>query len=172
MTPEQEALVVRSMPSVQRLARFMVRRLPPSVDVYDLISAGYLALVTAALRYNRARASFGGYALVRARGAMLDYLRKQYPVQGFGHKAVDIKAVPIERALNYPAGLTEPFDDAQILYWIRHVSDRRARVILRGELRGFTQEEMGRRLGISPSMCSWLRRRALREIRRQMKLSS
>jgi RNA polymerase sigma factor for flagellar operon FliA len=61
---------------VERVAKKIARRLPPAVDVQDLIGAGTLGLLDAISRYDATRAgSFIGYAEIRIRGAILDHLR-------------------------------------------------------------------------------------------------
>lgn len=62
---------------VKRIAYHLAGRLPPSVEVNDLIQAGMLGLLEAAANYTANRgASFETYAGVRIRGAMIDALRK------------------------------------------------------------------------------------------------
>jgi RNA polymerase sigma factor for flagellar operon FliA len=54
-----------------------VGRLPPQVEVEDLMQAGMMGLLEAAQNYATGRgASFETYAGIRIRGAMLDALRK------------------------------------------------------------------------------------------------
>lgn len=73
---DAEALVVQHAPLVKRIACHLVARLPPSVELDDLIQAGMLGLLDAARKYSAARgASFETYAGIRIRGAMLDELR-------------------------------------------------------------------------------------------------
>lgn len=74
---EADALVMRHAELVKRIAYHMAGRLPPSVEVSDLIQAGMLGLLEAAANYTADRgASFETYAGIRIRGAMLDALRK------------------------------------------------------------------------------------------------
>lgn len=62
---------------VKRIAYHVAARLPPSVDVEDLIQAGVVGLIEAARHYSGARgASFETYAGIRVRGAIMDELRK------------------------------------------------------------------------------------------------
>jgi RNA polymerase sigma factor FliA len=78
--PAAEAgeLIVRHAELVKRIAYHLAARLPPSVEVDDLIQAGMLGLLEAATRYVADRgASFETYAGIRIRGAMIDALRKQ-----------------------------------------------------------------------------------------------
>jgi RNA polymerase sigma factor for flagellar operon FliA len=62
---------------VKRIAYHVAARLPPSVDVEDLIQAGIVGLLEAARHYNGERgASFETYAGIRIRGAIMDELRR------------------------------------------------------------------------------------------------
>jgi RNA polymerase sigma factor for flagellar operon FliA len=72
-----EALVTRHAELVKRIAYHLAGRLPPSVEVDDLIQAGMIGLLEAAAHYASDRgASFETYAGIRIRGAMIDALRK------------------------------------------------------------------------------------------------
>ena len=56
----------------------MVSRYPSNVDVRDLISLGTLGLIDASERYDPSlNTSFGAYATIRIKGAIVDGLRKQ-----------------------------------------------------------------------------------------------
>jgi RNA polymerase sigma factor FliA len=74
---EADALVMKHAELVKRIAYHLVGRLPPSVEVADLIQAGMLGLLEASAHFTADRgASFETYAGIRIRGAMLDALRK------------------------------------------------------------------------------------------------
>jgi len=74
---ESDALIMQHAELVKRIAYHLVGRLPPSVEVADLIQAGMLGLLEAASHFTADRgASFETYAGIRIRGAMLDALRK------------------------------------------------------------------------------------------------
>ena len=61
---------------VKRLAHQMKAKLPPSVEVDDLIQAGMIGLLDAINRYEETHgAQFETYAVQRIRGSMLDELR-------------------------------------------------------------------------------------------------
>ena len=69
-------LISDHAPLVKKLAHLMKARLPPSVDVDDLIQAGMIGLLDAVSRYEEVHgAQFETYAMQRIRGAMLDELR-------------------------------------------------------------------------------------------------
>ncbi|HEY6482520.1 MAG TPA: RNA polymerase sigma factor FliA [Steroidobacteraceae bacterium] len=74
---DADRLVLQHAELVKRIAYHLAGRLPPSVEVDDLIQAGMLGLLEAAGNYAANRgASFETYAGIRIRGAMIDALRK------------------------------------------------------------------------------------------------
>jgi RNA polymerase sigma factor for flagellar operon FliA len=69
-------LLVQHAPLVKKLAQMMRAKLPPSVEVDDLVQAGMIGLLDAVSRYEETHgAQFETYAVQRIRGAMLDELR-------------------------------------------------------------------------------------------------
>ena len=73
---DKNTLLTDHMPLVKRLAHQMKAKLPPSVEVDDLIQAGMIGLLDAIQRYEENHgAQFETYAVLRIRGAMLDELR-------------------------------------------------------------------------------------------------
>jgi len=75
--PDMDALVRKHAGLVKRIAYHLVGRLPPQVEVDDLMQAGMMGLLEAAQNYVTGRgASFETFAGIRIRGAMLDALRK------------------------------------------------------------------------------------------------
>jgi RNA polymerase sigma factor for flagellar operon FliA len=72
----KDSLLTEHMPLVKRLAHHMKAKLPPSVEVDDLVQAGMIGLLDAINRYEETHgAQFETYAVMRIRGAMLDELR-------------------------------------------------------------------------------------------------
>ncbi len=72
-----DALVHQHADLVKRIAYHLAGRLPPQVEIQDLVQAGMMGLLEAAQNYSTGRgASFETYAGIRIRGAMLDALRK------------------------------------------------------------------------------------------------
>jgi RNA polymerase sigma factor for flagellar operon FliA len=76
--PQQlEALIETYAPQVKYLAQRLACRLPASIDLDDLISAGVLGLLDAIKKYDPTQAaSLKTYAEFRIQGAMLDYVRE------------------------------------------------------------------------------------------------
>jgi RNA polymerase sigma factor for flagellar operon FliA len=73
---DKSHLLTEHMPLVKRLAHHMKAKLPPSVEVDDLVQAGMIGLLDAINRYEETHgAQFETYAVLRIRGAMLDELR-------------------------------------------------------------------------------------------------
>ena len=73
---DKNSLLTEHMPLVKRLAYQMKAKLPPSVEVDDLVQAGMMGLLDAINRYEENHgAQFETYAVLRIRGAMLDELR-------------------------------------------------------------------------------------------------
>ena len=63
-------------PLVKRIAHHMMSKLPPSVQLDDIVQAGLIGLMDALGRYEQAQGvQFETYATQRIRGAMLDELR-------------------------------------------------------------------------------------------------
>jgi RNA polymerase sigma factor for flagellar operon FliA len=78
----RDQVLVDYLPLVVFEARRLRARLPPTVDIDDLISSGTLGLMDAVERFDPARdVKFKTYASFRIRGAMLDFLRENdnYP---------------------------------------------------------------------------------------------
>ena len=70
---DKSHLLAEHAPLVKRLAHQMKAKLPPSVEVDDLIQAGMIGLLDAVSRYEETHgAQFETYAVQRIRGAMLD----------------------------------------------------------------------------------------------------
>ena len=73
---DKNHLLTEHAPLVKRLAHQMKAKLPPSVEVDDLVQAGMIGLLDAIQRYEENHgAQFETYAVLRIRGAMLDELR-------------------------------------------------------------------------------------------------
>lgn len=62
---------------VKRIAHHLKGRLPPSVQIEDLIQAGMIGLLEASKNYDASKgASFETYSGIRIRGSMLDEIRR------------------------------------------------------------------------------------------------
>jgi RNA polymerase sigma factor for flagellar operon FliA len=74
---DQHGRIREFAPLVRRMAHHLAAKLPPSVEIDDLIQAGMIGLMDAASRYQEGQgAQFETFASQRIRGAMLDELRQ------------------------------------------------------------------------------------------------
>ncbi|MCA9771560.1 MAG: FliA/WhiG family RNA polymerase sigma factor [Myxococcales bacterium] len=74
----RDEILIEFAPVVKQIASRMALRLPPNVEVDDLVSAGTLGLIDALDKFDAKRGiSFRAYSEFRIRGSMLDELRSQ-----------------------------------------------------------------------------------------------
>ena len=72
----REEVIIQYSPMIKYVANRIAMRLPPHIEVDDLISVGVLGLMDAITKYDSSRgAKFKTYAEFRVRGAILDELR-------------------------------------------------------------------------------------------------
>lgn len=109
---ERTELIVQYAPLVKFLAGRMAMRVPPSVSLDDLVSAGVMGLLDAVDKFDPSRAvKFKTYAEFRIRGAMLDELRNMDWVPRSTRKKVH----DMERAImTVEAALGRPAEDVDI----------------------------------------------------------
>ncbi len=104
---ERDALIARYAPLVKLLANRMAMRLPPSVSVDDLISAGIIGLLDAIGKFDPSKeVQFKTYAEFRIRGAILDELRSMdWIPRSIRKKVREIEQaiIVVERKLGRPA---------------------------------------------------------------------
>lgn len=75
---QQDSLVRAHMPMVKRVAVHLKARIPPYLDVEELVQVGVVGLIEAARAFDRSKGvDFELFALRRIRGAMLDEVRRQ-----------------------------------------------------------------------------------------------
>lgn len=73
----RDALIRQHAPLVRRIAHHMIAKLPPNVELDDLIQVGMIGLSEALSRYEATQGvQFETFASQRIRGAMLDELRE------------------------------------------------------------------------------------------------
>lgn len=73
---QRDQRIIEHIGLVKRIAYHLIARMPPNVQVDDLIQAGMLGLIEASKNYDPTQgASFETYAGIRVRGSMLDDVR-------------------------------------------------------------------------------------------------
>jgi RNA polymerase sigma factor for flagellar operon FliA len=111
--PEQE-LVLKHADLVKRIAYHLVSRMPPNVEVDDLIQSGMIGLLDAAKHYSAGKgANFETYAGIRIRGAMLDEVRKSDWTPRSVHRNMREMAEVVRKIENDKGGDATPADIAQ-----------------------------------------------------------
>jgi RNA polymerase sigma factor for flagellar operon FliA len=128
LSPEEcEALIERYAPLVRSIAQSMVRKLPPSVELDELMQDGYLGLLGALLQATRSlgEGQFRSYLAQRVRGAIVDGLRQYDPgsrrlrremrrvEQAIHRLTYELDRPPLEGEVATALGL--PLPDYQIL---------------------------------------------------------
>lgn len=80
--PERQARAEAYLPLVRRIAMRLIRSLPSSISLDDIISAGWVGLSEALQRCppDMSEGDLEAYASYRVRGAILDYLRSLDPL--------------------------------------------------------------------------------------------
>ena len=74
---DRNAMIRQYQPLVRKLAYHLMAKLPPSVEVDDMIQVGLIGLADALSRYEASQGvQFETFATQRIRGAMLDELRE------------------------------------------------------------------------------------------------
>ena len=94
---DRDALIRQHVPLVRRIALHMIAKLPPNVELDDLIQVGMIGLAEALSRFETEQGvQFDTFASQRIRGAMLDELREGDWMSRSSRKSQK----DIERALN------------------------------------------------------------------------
>jgi RNA polymerase sigma factor for flagellar operon FliA len=77
LAADRESVVREFLPSIKFHAAKLKLRLPPNIEMDDLVSSGIVGLLDALDRFDSSRGiKFKTYAEFRIRGTMLDYLRE------------------------------------------------------------------------------------------------
>lgn len=111
--PKIRAKVINEFaPLIKYIASRIAMRLPPHIDIHDLINAGVIGLIDAMEKFDASKnIKFKTYAEFRIRGAMLDELRSMDWVP----RSIRQKARKIEEAYNrLEAGLGRPATDEEV----------------------------------------------------------
>jgi RNA polymerase sigma factor for flagellar operon FliA len=75
--PDRDAVLEEFLPTIRFHAARIKKRVPPHIEMDDLVSSGVMGLFEALDRFDSSRGiKFRTYADFRIRGAMIDYLRQ------------------------------------------------------------------------------------------------
>lgn len=105
-------VVTDYLPLVKKIGLHLVARLPPGVELDDLLQVGLIGLIQARESYDPSQgASFSTYASIRIKGAMLDEVRRNDWVP----RAVQQKMKQVSGAIKQiESRLGRPATDAEI----------------------------------------------------------
>jgi len=111
-TENREEVIKRYSPMIKYVANRIAMRLPPHIEVDDLISVGVLGLMDAITKYDSGRgAKFKTYAEFRVRGAILDELRSMDWVP----RSIRQKASNVDKVVQkLQAKLRRPPEDEEV----------------------------------------------------------
>jgi RNA polymerase sigma factor (sigma-70 family) len=160
----RDRLIESHLHLVPPIARRILRALPPSFDLLDLVSAGTLGLISAAGRCDLSQARdseamFVAFARPRIRGAILDSIRR--------HRFREATHQPMEAAAGISVEPKAPrtVECAQraraVLRAFRTLPPRQARLLYAHYWGGVPIAAIAPEMGVSVSAAFTLHRRAL-----------
>jgi RNA polymerase sigma factor for flagellar operon FliA len=181
----------RFLPLVAAIARRLSRRLPPTVEMSDLVNDGVIGLIRALERYEPGRGvGFAAYAHHRIRGAMLDGLRARDPLprtvrraqKGLGADPdgiaphAGIQFVDLDHALGVPADDSEgPEETAveadlrrRVLDGLALLPPRDRQVLMWRYVLGRTLRDAAAHVALSATRTIEVQERALERLRRYL----
>lgn len=177
-SPTKEALVIRTIPMLKRIAARMWQKHQCRFELGDLESFGALGLLSAAENFDPDRGvKFGTFAWYRIEGAILDGVREMGPWSRADSKRYKadpesgIKFAPLDEARDVAAGRAsdEIVDEAREHHRLRRaiaeLPDRQRSIIEASYFAESTLEDAGAAMGITKSWASRQRARALDMLR-------
>jgi RNA polymerase sigma factor (sigma-70 family) len=165
-TSERDAAILSLKSRVEFTARDFARRLPPSVQYQELVSAGWSGAIAAVDHFDPARGfTLGTFSKMRIRGAILDYLRGIDPlsradrlVERRDPGSVPIRVVSLSADSGRAAGLSEIVPDPRCTRDQEQLDARLdvEKLLLRANLKprtlGVLRRLMGGELGASVAL--------------------
>ena len=136
----REEVITKYSPMIKYVANRIAMRLPPHVEVDDLISVGVLGLMDAITKYDPTRgAKFKTYAEFRVRGAILDELRSMDWVP----RSVRQKASNVDAVVKKLEGkLRRKPEDEEALSQLKDIAPSPAEVAEQNELKTLIQQQL------------------------------
>lgn len=175
------AAVEPHLPLVGGIARAMSRRLPPTVEMDELINDGVVGLIEALGRYDPGRrVGFSTYAGHRIRGAILDGLRTRDPLTRACRRAQKAAGDDGIHLLTLDEAVTVPGDDAagpealaleadlhrQVRLGLAALPPRDRQVLVLRMVRGLPLRAVAARLSLSITRVAEIQARGLTRMRR------
>ena len=112
--PERDQVILEHLPQIKYIAQRIAAKLPPQVELGDLVSAGVLGLLDALDKFDPSReVKFKTYAELRIKGAILDSLRSlDWAPRSLRKKSKDLEKIykELEQKHGRPASDKEAAD--------------------------------------------------------------
>lgn len=180
-----ESLIVDHLDLVPRVVSSMLRRrrVASHVGRDELVAAGNVGLVQAALRFRPIEGSrFVAFAWMRIQGAVLDYMRSNSPLTRgdlakvrAGDRSREVYFNSFEEWREHghdiaaPPAVADvdevPFEQTTLRHALRILPAREEKVLLLYYRDGFNMRQISERIGVNESRVSQLHARALRRLR-------
>jgi RNA polymerase sigma factor (sigma-70 family) len=176
---KRDALVTAYIEVVAEEARKLLRRMPPSVDVDDLRSAGQLALLQAAESFDESKGDFEQWARFKVRFAMLNSVRRG------NWRELTAETLPEEDTHHAPqshspeAIYAEGREAPDLVARMLEILTPRERFVIHGiYVQELTQEEIGKRLsngrskaqGVCATRVTQIHTTAIQKIRQHQRI--
>jgi len=110
-------VILEHLPQIKYIAQRISRRLPPEVQLDDLISAGVIGLLDAYAKFDKSKGvQFKTYAEIRIRGEILDSLRGL----DWAPRSLRSRSKEIEQAYSQlEQKLQRPARDEEVAQWLK-----------------------------------------------------
>jgi len=160
-------LIEENIEGVRAIAARLARRLPPSFDREDLVQQGCLGLIDAANCYDgRPGVTFFAFARRRAKGSMLDYIRRRHWKNA---TLGGLELLQHEAAPDHTEDRVQRVQEAaEVNRALRRLPDRELVIIQGFYGHGQTNQDIGPGLSIKGSRVGQIHRQALERLRRNL----
>jgi RNA polymerase sigma factor (sigma-70 family) len=146
-------LILGNLSLAEKLARIKSKRTPKCVQLDELLSAAYLGLTLAAHGFDDSRGvPFAAYAECRIKGSMCDYLRELKWVSRSDDRTVSSYERDDDNSLK--DAIEDQPDSNEFDLMTESLKDSRRNILELYYVWGFTQKEIGSKIGVNESRVS------------------
>jgi len=168
MEPDDLINEYLDLPQIEVLSMMAKKgwRLPPYMDLEDLIQAGYIGLIDAANKYNKDKGGWISYARTRIRGAVIDWMRtaswstrtdrakakkndEEIKKMYGGENSTLINSIEIT---SKTVVLDTPLDTSDFLQWfLSGLTDENKKIVYMYYAHDLTMAQIGKKLNLTES---------------------
>jgi RNA polymerase sigma factor FliA len=142
------------------------------LDYSDLVQYGVIGLIDAYKRYDSSTGvQFQTYATIRIRGAIVDGMRTIFKRCNNGYLVIshdELLGDGGDYEYNHLSAVER--EPTEIMPAINKLTEQERKVIMMRYHQGYSQKEIGERLGISQSRVCQIHRKALRELKNNLEV--